>query len=165
MPDAALAAICNTSPLQYLHQLRLVDLLPRLYSRILMPTAVVGEIEAGRALGHDLPDVPALSWATVVTPTIAAFLPTVADLGGGERQVLALAVETPAAVAILDDALARQHGRLLRLRLTGTLGVLLRAKREGAISALRPLLDRLSELRFRVAPDVRAEVLRLAGEV
>lgn len=124
---------------------------------------MVGEIEAGRALGHDLPDVSALPWAATVTPSIAAFLPTVADLGAGERQVLALAVETPGAVAILDDALARQHGKLLRLRLTGTLGVLLRAKREGAIPALRPLLDRLSDLRFRVAPDVRAEVLRLAG--
>ena len=56
MPDAALTAICNTSPLQYLHQLRLPDLLPSLYSRILVPTAVVGEIDARRALGHDLPD-------------------------------------------------------------------------------------------------------------
>ncbi len=164
MPDAALTVICNTSPLQYLHQLRLMDLLPRLYSRILIPAAVVSEMEAGRALGHDLPDVPALAWATVATPTIAAFLPAVADLGAGERQVLALAVEMPGAVAILDDALARQHGKLLRLRLTGTLGVLLRAKREGAVAALRPVLDRLSELRFRVAPDVRAEVLRLGGE-
>jgi predicted nucleic acid-binding protein len=165
MPDAAPAAICNTSPLQYLHQLRLLDLLPRLYPRILVPTAVVGEIEAGRALGHDLPDVSALAWATVVTPTNAAFLPTVADLGAGEREVLALAVETPVAVAILDDALARQHGKLLRLRLTGTLGLLLRAKREGAVGALRPLIDRLSDLRFRAAPEVRAEVLRLAGEI
>ena len=91
MPDTAVAAICNTSPLQYLHQLGLIDLLPRLYPRVLVPTAVVGELEAGRKLGYDLPDVVALSWATVVTPTLAAFLPAVADLGAGERQVLALA--------------------------------------------------------------------------
>jgi predicted nucleic acid-binding protein len=55
------------------------------------------------------------------------------------------------------------HGRL-SLRLTGTLGVLLQAKQAGLLPAVSPILDRLQELRFRMDPETRQAVLRLAGE-
>ena len=60
--------VSNTSPLQYLHQLGLLDLLPRLVGRVTVPQAVVDELETGRLLGHDLPDVTSLPWVTVRTP-------------------------------------------------------------------------------------------------
>jgi predicted nucleic acid-binding protein len=50
------------------------------------------------------------------------------------------------------------------IRLTGTLGVLLDAKRSGLVSAVAPLLDQLQNLRFRLAPNTRDAVLKLAGE-
>lgn len=78
---------------------------------------------------------------------------------------LLLGVETPDSLVILDDALARQYARLLNLRLTGTLGVLVTAKREGLLPAVAPVLDRLQELRFRVDLETRQAVLRLAGEL
>jgi predicted nucleic acid-binding protein len=52
----------------------------------------------------------------------------------------------------------------LQLRLTGTLGVLIDAKRAGIIPTVRPLLDQLQSLGFRLAPPARAAVLKLAGE-
>jgi hypothetical protein len=60
----------------------------------------------------------------------------VTDLGPGEREVLALALESPDSVCILDDALA----------------------------AVRPFLDQLQRLRFRLASYTRVAVLQLAGE-
>ena len=75
-----------------------------------------------------------------------------------------LALESPEAVAVLDDALARRVAETLGLRLTGTLGVLLDAKRAGLVEVIAPLLDRLDALRFRLAAHTRAAVLRLAGE-
>jgi len=78
--------------------------------------------------------------------------------------VLALALETSDSVCILDDALARQVAKILQLRTTGTLGVLIDAKRAGLISAVRPFLDQLQSLGFRLAPHTRVAVLRLAGE-
>ena len=65
---------------------------------------------------------------------------------------------------ILDDALARQYARILKLGRTGTLGVLLKAKQAGLLPALAPVLDRLQHLRFRMDPETRQAVLRLAGE-
>ena len=88
----------------------------------------------------------------------------ITDLGAGEREVLALGTETSDSIVILDDALARQYARLLNLTLTGTLGVLLKAKEAGLLPAVAPVLDRLRQLRFRMDPETRQAVLKLAGE-
>ena len=85
-------------------------------------------------------------------------------LGPGETEVLMLALELPEAVAVLDDALARQVAETLNLSLTGTLGLLIDAKRAGLISAVGPWLDQLQALRFRLAIHTRMAVLKLADE-
>jgi predicted nucleic acid-binding protein len=88
----------------------------------------------------------------------------VTNIGSGETEVLMLALESREAVVALDDAPARRVAETLGLRLTGTLGLLLDAKRAGLIPTVGPLLDQLQALRFRVAPDTRIAVLKLAGE-
>lgn len=64
----------------------------------------------------------------------------------------------------LDDAPARELAETLDLRLTGTLGLLLDAKKAGLVPTLSPLLERLQSLRFRLASRTFSAVLRLAGE-
>jgi len=156
--------ICDTSALQYLHQLGLLHILPALTEEVIVPPAVVDELAAGRALGVNLPDLSELAWVSVHRPISAPALPLVTDLGPGETQVLMLALELPEAVAVLDDALARRVAEALNLRLIGTLGLLIDAKRKGLISAVEPWLDQLQALRFRLAPVTRNAVLKLAGE-
>jgi predicted nucleic acid-binding protein len=157
--------ISDTSPLQYLHQLGLLDLLPQLVGQVAVPQAVVDELEEGRALGHDLPDVTSLGWIGVRVPASTQYVAS-PTLGRGETEVLALALELPkgGAVVIIDDAKAREVAGRLGLRLTGTLGVLLDAKRAGLIAEVGPQLDRLDALGFRLAPQTRTGVLKLAGE-
>jgi predicted nucleic acid-binding protein len=65
---------------------------------------------------------------------------------------------------VLDDALARRVAEVLGLSFTGTLGLLLDAKRVGLIPEVGPMLDRLEALRFRLAPHTRTAVLRMAEE-
>lgn len=156
--------ISNTSPLQYLHQLGVLDILPKLVTTVTVPPAVEEELAAGRALGLNLPHLQSLGWITVRRPSSAAALPLITDLGPGEREVLALALETPDSVCVLDDALARQVARTMQLRFTGTLGVLIDAKRAGLIQALRSHLDELQSLGFRLAAHTRAAVLKIAAE-
>ncbi len=62
-----------------------------------------------------------------------------------------LALEAREAIVVLDDALARQVAETLGLCLTGTLGLLLDAKRVGLIPKVSPVLDQLQALRFRLA--------------
>jgi len=156
--------ISNTSPLQYLHQLDLLDLLPTLYSEVLVPYAVVREIEAGRSLGVALPVLETLPWLRVQEVANAALLPVLSDLGAGEREVLALALEQSNPLVILDDSFARRFARRLELPLTGTLGLLLRGKEMGRIDLVKPYLDRLEALHFRLDQRTRSDVLAVAGE-
>jgi predicted nucleic acid-binding protein len=103
--------ICDVSPVQYLHQAGLLDILRLRYGAITIPAAVAAELREGRVRGVDLPDFESLAWMR-----------------------------------------------------TGTLGVVLKAKETGLLPALAPVLDRLQKLRFRMDPETRQAVLRLAGE-
>jgi len=156
--------ICNTSPLQYLHQLGQLDLLKRLVGHLIVPTAVSDELAEGRRRGVDVPDPSLLPWVSLRKPQSQAILPLITDLGPGETAVLALALESRDAVVILDDGLARHQAKRMGLRLTGTLGLLIDAKRAGYIDAVSAQLDALQSLRFHLDPATRLAVLRLAGE-
>lgn len=156
--------IVDTSALQYLHLLGLLPVLKSLAGSILVPAAVSEELEAGLRLGKDLPSPSRFAWMRVVSPSEIPALPRQDDLGPGETQVLALALEHPGAVAVLDDLIARRVAVALGIRRTGVLGILLQAKKAGLVPAITPLLDRVQGLGFRLSKTTRAEVLELAGE-
>jgi predicted nucleic acid-binding protein len=107
-----------------------------LAGHIIIPPAVVQELAVGRARGVSLPDPTVLEWITIRPPASTAVLPLVMDLGPGETEVLALALESTNAIVILDDALARQMATTLAIRFRGSLGLLLDAKQAGLISAI-----------------------------
>ncbi len=157
-------AILDNSPLQYIHQASLLDLLPQLFDEIRVPVAVVEELAAGRARGIQVPEIEELSWVLIEAHPIVLEPPR-SSLGRGERAAIALARSlSPLPWVILDDRPARQQARSLRLAVTGTLGLLLRAKKLALLPAVGPVLDRLQELGFRLDRWTRAEVLRAAGE-
>ena len=160
MPDL----ICDSSPIQYLYQLQLIHIIPKLANQVFVPPAVVEEIRIGHSVGVNLPDLEKLAWVTVRRPSSELAVPLITNLGPGETEVLMLALEMREAVAVLDDALAREMAETLDLHLTGTLGLLLDAKKADLIPALRPLLDELQSLRFRLAAHTYSAVLRMAGE-
>lgn len=156
--------VTNTSPLLYLHQLGLIELLPRLYERVVVPTAVVAELSDGAKHGYDVPVPSSFAWVDVEAAPGAAVLPLVTDLGDGERAAIALAASRRSDLLLLDDAIARRHAKLLGLAVTDTLGVLLRAKETGLVPAIRPAVDQLARLGFRLAHETRAAVIKLARE-
>jgi predicted nucleic acid-binding protein len=81
----------------------------------------------------------------------------------GESEAIVLAYETRTRI-ILDDRKAREAARRLGIPVTGTVGLLLKAKEAGVVPAIRPLLDALDANQFRIGDALRAEALRLAGE-
>ncbi len=160
MPDV----ISDTSPIQYLYQVELLDLLFRLYKEITIPQAVETELAEGREHGVRLPSTGQMSRFKIGIAPLEETLKLPTSLGRGEREVLALASVTPDSLLLLDDALARQHARSLGLRFTGTLGILLKAKQSGFKVAIQPVLDELEGKGFRLDRKTRAAVLKLAHE-
>lgn len=158
------SVIADTSCIQYLYQLNLLDLLPTLYEQITIPTAVATELAQGRSLGISLPDPITLAWLAIAPVPAAQLIPTIPNLGMGEQEVISLSQTTPDSLAILDDSLARAYAKQLNVSFTGTLGILLKAKQAGHISTIKPLLKQLEALGFRLATTTRQTVLQLAGE-
>ncbi|MGI4735996.1 MAG: DUF3368 domain-containing protein [Janthinobacterium lividum] len=83
----------------------------------------------------------------------------------GESSAIALALETPGSTVILDDYKARKVAIRLGLTLTGTIGVLVKAKLRGIIPTIKPLLAKIKLTNFRLSAELEAEALRAAGEV
>lgn len=160
MPDV----ISNTTPFLYLHQLGYLDFLPQLYQTVLAPQAVVDELRQGELKGFDVPSLKALAWVQVQAVAPLDLQRVTAGLDSGERGTIALALAKSDPLLILDDAAARAYAPTLGIRLTGTLGVLVKAKQSGLITAIRPCLDQLDKLGFYLGSHVRARILSLAGE-
>jgi uncharacterized protein len=156
--------IADTSSIQYLHQTDLLDLLPTLYQRILIPQAVVDELTQGRSQGIVLPNPETLSWITLSKVPTSKLIPLIPRLGAGEREVISLALSHSGSLVILDDALARNYAQQMSIKLTGTLGILLKAKQSGYITQIAPILEQLDTLRFRLSPATRTAILKLAHE-
>ena len=155
--------VCNTSPLQYLHQTGMLRVLPTLYGRVLVPQAVADEIGVGLKAGVNLPDLSELDWLDVRVVANSPW-PVPRDIHRGEAEVMALAGTLGDARVILDDLAARRHAKLLGLKCTGTLGILLKAKQAGILDSVAEVVGELERLGFRLTWVTRQEILKLAGE-
>lgn len=153
--------VSDTTPLQYLHQSRTLDLLPKLFDRVIVPPAVIGELAEGRARGHDLPQLEGMAWVEVMAPQQALMLPN--KLGRGEQEAISVAVERHLSV-IMDDYDARTCAISLGLHVLGTFGILLRAKRQGFIPVIMPTVDVIVGCGFWISERMRRQVQELAGE-
>lgn len=160
MPDV----ISDTSPIQYLYQTEMLDLLPGLFGQVFVPEAVLSELDAGLRQGVDLPNLKEIPWLNVCAVSDRTPLSQESSLGEGEREVIALGQERPGSMLPLDDRNARRHAIALGLKISGTLGVLLLAKEEGLLDSVRTVLDRLQRQRFRLDPLTRRTALALARE-
>jgi uncharacterized protein len=149
--------VSNSSPLIAFADIDQLDLFPAIFDSILIPPAVAAEI------APSIPDLP--QWLQV--ESLKQAIPRVVlrrSLGAGEREALALAIESRAERILLDDLPARGIARTLELSVIGTVGVLLVARRHGLIPRVRPCLDALMKQSFFIGPGLYDHVLHLAGE-
>lgn len=156
--------ISNTSPLVYLHRLEQLQILEDLFGEILVPHGVIQELERGRELGKDVPNVLNYAWVRQTSVTIPDILQDLIELGAGELEVLALALENPHSLVILDDQLARQTAMMSDIKLIGTVGILLLAKTKKLVPKIAPLLEQLPRVGFRLHEQTKLDALRLASE-
>ena len=86
-------------------------------------------------------------------------------LDPGERDALALALELKVAVVLIDERIGREVAIQLGFHTIGVLGILQEAKRRKLLLEIRSLIEALeADAEFRIHPDLRARVLRDAGE-
>lgn len=160
MPEA----IVNTSPLVYLYRIGALEWLPKLFSELWVPSAVVRELEEGQRRGYDVPKPSNYTWLRVVDPHAVPSEWLMLDLGPGEIAAMALGLENPSRIVLLDDARAREIAEAAGLKVWGTLKILLEAKSRGLTEKIAPLVKRLVDTGMWISDDIRQRILALAGE-
>jgi predicted nucleic acid-binding protein len=141
-----LRVVCNTSPLILLAKIGRLDLLTQLYEEVVIPQTVLDE--TGAKSDGEASKIQTLlkqrnfQHRKAEKEALDALPP---DLGAGEREAIALALETKADFVILDDRQARRVARGRGLSVTGTVGVLVESRERNVILSLRHELDRLIE--------------------
>jgi predicted nucleic acid-binding protein len=163
-----MVVVSDTSPLSNLAIIGRLDLVRGQFGLVLVPSAVRRELmrlEHGAA--SDLLDAAFNDGWLQVTPLLQAVPGNLsAGLHAGEAEALALALEHRADFTLLDDGDARRRAMDAGLRITGALGILLRAKREGEIPSFRNEIRRLrNEAHFFIAPRLERELIAAAGEI
>ncbi len=113
-PEAKI--IVNTSPLLYLHQVGHLEILKQLYGQITIPQAVQQEIQVGQDQGIDVPVPQTIDYIQIQIVENPALIPNVTDLGQGEAEVIAIALQHPGSLLILDDQLGRRIAKLYTLK-------------------------------------------------
>jgi uncharacterized protein len=161
--------VSDTSPITNLAAIDQLDLLQQLYTRLIIPTAVYNEMVTVDKLVPGAVEVQTLPW--IQTQSIADFQQAIAiresqeNIDLGEAEAIVLALELKADLLLMDERRGRAVAISYGLQVTGLLGVLLQAKRNNLIPAVKPLMDQLIDRAdFRVSSQLYADVLNTASE-
>lgn len=150
-----MVVVADTSPINYLVLIGHLEILPRLYSRILIPPAVLAELE------HPMAPQRVRDWAAHLPSwlEVRTAEQKIHDLrlDSGEREALALAAEMQVDVVLIDELQGREAAGRRGLRVAGTLAVLDEAAQAG-FADFDQAVGLLRQTSFRVSDDVLAEV-------
>jgi hypothetical protein len=143
--------VCNSSVLITLDKVEILHILKGLFKEVLIPKAVKKEVFGRRKL-------PGFVKCIEISEPIALKV-LESNLEAGESEAICLCEEIDANLLIIDDLEGRRVAERLGINITGTLGILLLAKREKFIDEIKPLLDEIVSYGFRLADELYKEIL------
>lgn len=153
--------VSNTTPLIALADIGQLDLLYKLYDEIMIPEAVFDEVESEPARTI-ISNAEWIKKIKVHHPDRKNLFSS--RLHAGEVEAIILAEEESADLLIMDDNAAKKTAKYLGFRVTGSLGVLVKAKQSGYIENVEKYLNLLIDDGLYVDMKTRAIVLKMAGE-
>lgn len=156
--------IVNSTPLIILGNIDRLDILQKIYGEIIIPRAVFEEVtskndDAKLKLSQNL------SWIKICEVKDKSNRKIYqSKLHDGEVEVMMLANEISADLLIIDDNAAKKTAKFLGFNVTGTLGVLLKAKTQKIIGEIKTILKEMLNRGFYISPKVLEIVLKTANE-
>ncbi len=152
--------VINASPLIFLTKVGLIEILPLMSDSLVIPKGVVSEIEKHKD--------DASAWTSknkstyskkieTIPPLIAAW-----DLGLGESEVIAFALENKDYTAAIDDKAARNCAMSMNINVIGTIGLIVLAKKNKHIDQIEPYLNSLISAGYRISQSLIDYAIRNA---
>lgn len=158
--------VCNSSPLIHLSKIGSLSLLKDFFKEIIVPEAVYRECVVEGENREDARKIAKVKWIKVLKirdeKLKRAFM---MELDEGESEVLVLALEESADLILLDDYEARRVARSFGLKITGTIGILIRAKLEGKVESLKDEIEKLMKTGFWLNKELYEKILRNMNEL
>jgi predicted nucleic acid-binding protein len=146
--------ISDTSCFIILKNIGELDLLHKVYGQIITTHEIASEY------GEILPE-----WVEIVKVSDKYRQQLLEmQIDKGESSAIALALEIPDSLIILDDYKARKIAERLGISFTGTIGVIIKAKLSGIIPSIKPLLKKIKQTNFRITNDIEIQALSEANE-
>jgi predicted nucleic acid-binding protein len=136
------------------HKIDEFNLLQKVYGKLVTTPQIALEF------GEKLPDW--IKIQAVKDFKYQEFIETQID--AGEASAIALAFECENALLLLDDLKARKLAAHLKLRFTGTLGIIHKARQMEVIDKVKPLIEKLLATDFRIAENIVEEISKINNE-
>ncbi|MBF0573407.1 MAG: DUF3368 domain-containing protein [Desulfamplus sp.] len=156
--------IADSSPLIALAIIEKLEILEKMYEKIYASTAVVQEVvRTDKPFANDLKLF--LHGRTKNVKNKIAVRILSGDIGAGEAETIVLALENLPAVALIDDLKARRFAKMNGIEVIGTMGILLKAKKEGLIKKIKPLIAELLQHDIRISMKIIEITLQAAQEL
>jgi predicted nucleic acid-binding protein len=151
--------VSDTSPITTLLQIGKIDLLEKLYGRVLIPEAVRAELSRSHP---SLPDF----FQCVPVADVGEVERLLAELDPGEAEAIVLAKESHADLLLIDESEGRKVATREGLRFIGLISVLVESKQEGLIPSLGEILRELeNKTTFYLSKEIKNLALQRAGEL
>jgi len=142
-----LNAVVNSTPIISLHDIGKLDILSKMYANVYVPYGVYEEV---CIVGN------------IANENAKKYFKTA--LHKGEVEVMILADELGANICIVDDKLAREYAKHLGLTVTGTLGMLVKAKERGILDLVTPCMDAMIMNEIYISEILYESIKKLANE-
>lgn len=156
--------IVNSTPLIILCNIGKLEILKELYEEIVIPQAVYAEVTVKEDSACQ--QIVSAEWIHVEQIKDQSDKRMYkAKLHAGEVEVMILAQEDEKAdLVVIDDNAAKKTAKYLGLTVTGTVGILLKAKKRGIIKEIRPILENMKGKGFYISEGVEQMILEQADE-
>ena len=146
--------VSDTSCLILLHKIGLITLLKSLFGKITITSTISKEFE------NKLPD-----FISIEDPKDKMYQRILEGfLDPGEASAIALALEKEDCLLIMDESKGRREAQLLKLNVTGTIGILITAKEKGIIESISNVIDKINQTDFRISEALILEAKRRCDE-
>lgn len=154
MPPNYIIIISDTSCLILLIKINELDLLRKFSDKVIITSVIKNELNV------DLPE-----WIDVIDPIDKHYQSILElDLDRGEARAISLMFEIDNAILLIDDLKGRKIADRLKLRFSGTFGLLLKSKELGLITTIKPIIEKIRSTNFRFSEKLLADILAQAKE-
>jgi predicted nucleic acid-binding protein len=158
--------VSDTSPLLALFYLKKLEILQFLYQEIIIPEAVLFELNRSKLSEEEKKQFTSRPYRVVAVNKNQEVNSLLNKIQIGEAEAIVLSEQLHADLLLIDENIGREIAKQRGLKIIGVLGILIEAKRKQHILLVKPLIDQLiSEINFRISDVLYFEVLKKCGEL